>query len=430
MRLRLPSFERVFIVVFFFLSMQVWIALSRPDEAELDPSAVSAPVHVLDAVIENAVNLCGAILIVLRWRRVTNAVRAVWPLMLLIALAIASTAWSDQPFLTLRRSALLLLSALVAIYLGERYSVPEQIEFLTGMFCLMITAILILRVVAPSYVVDYVSHPGAWKGLSAYKNAFGQYMAIAVALLTLVRFRRFDWLRYGFLAAAAAMLFFSQSAASVFCAVLVIVVMPLWRLARVREEQQLAIYSAAGITIAAGMYFMTTHSWVVLNLLGRNSTLTGRSQLWASVWDAIWKHPILGYGYDSFWASMGGEALDVRVGAGFLAQRSDNGYLDLALSLGAVGIIAFLFVFALSFRKAIDYLRSEPKAIGLWPITYLCIFLVQNMSESTLLTRGTFTLLVFIMVTTSLVLRRRDEAVASGTSERVGRNYELVAHSA
>lgn len=427
--MNLAAFERVFIVVFFFLSMQVGIALTRPDEAELDPSTVSAPVHVFDIVIEGVVNACGALLIVSRWRRITAAIRAVWPLMALVAFAALSTAWSDNPLLTLRRSALLLFSTVLAVYLGERYSVEEQIQVLASTFCIMIGAILVLRVVAPSYVVDYVSHPGAWKGLSAYKNAFGQYMAIAVAVFLLVRFRRLDWLRYGFLAAAAAMLLFSQSAASVFCAVLIAAVMPLWRLARVREEQQLAIYSAAGLIIAAGMYFMTTHSWVVLNLLGRNSTLTGRSQLWASVWDAIWKRPILGYGYDCFWASMGGEALDVRAGAGFLAQRSDNGYLDLALGLGVVGILAFLFVFALSFRRAMAFLKSEPRSIGLWPITYLCIFLVQNMSESTLLTRGTFTLLLFIMVTTSLALNRRDEFVADAMSPKLAKDYELAPHT-
>lgn len=423
--MNLAAFERVFIVVFFFLSMQVGIALTRPDEAEIDPSAVSAPVHVFDVALEGAVNAGGALLVLSRWRRVTAAIRAVWPLMGLVALAVLSTAWSDNPMLTLRRSALLLFSTVLAVYLGERFSVEKQVQLLASTFCIMIAAILVLRVVAPSYVVDYVSHPGAWKGLSAYKNAFGQYMAIAVALFLLVRFRRFDWLRYGFLAAAVAMLFLSQSAASVFCAVLVAAVMPLWRLARIKEEQQLAIYSAGGIIIAAGMYFMTTHSWVVLDLLGRNSTLTGRSQLWASVWDAIWKRPILGYGYDCFWANMGGTALDVRAGAGFLAQRSDNGYLDLALGLGIVGILAFLLVFGLSFGRAIAFLKSEARATGLWPITYLCIFLVQNVSESTLLTRGTFTLLLFIMTSTSLALGRTNESLARGTSD-LNREYKLT----
>lgn len=413
--MRMAVFERIFLIVFFLFSMQVEIALTRPDEAEIDPGAVSASVHVLDTAIEAVVDACGVLLVLMRWRRVIDAIRAVWPLLALAALAALSAAWSDQPILTLRRSALLFLSTFLAIYLGERYSLSKQMQLLASTFCLMILAILILRIAAPSYVVDHVSHPGAWKGLSAYKNAFGQYMAIAVVLLSLVRFRQFDWLRYAFLVAAAGMLLLSQSAASVFCCVLVVAVMPLWRWARVREKQQLPIYTMATMVLVAGMYFMTTHPWLVFNLLGRNSTLTGRTQLWASVWEAIMRRPILGYGYDSFWASMRAEALDVRIGAGWLAQRADNGFLDLALSLGALGMCLFVFVFAQSFRRSIDYLRSEPRAIGLWPITYLCIFLVQNMSESTLLTRGTFPLLVFVMITTSLALSRSRREITNFT---------------
>ncbi len=422
-------FERIFVIVLFFLSMQVGIALTRPDEAEIDPGAVSAPVHMLDTAIEAVVDGYGVLLILLRWRRVTDAIWAVWPLLGLAALAALSAAWSDQPILTLRRSALLFLSTFLAIYLGERYSLPEQMQLLANTFCLMILAILILRIAAPSYVVDYVSHPGAWKGLSAYKNAFGQYMAIAVALLSLVRFCQFDWLRYAFLIAATGMLLLSQSAASVFCCVLVVAVMPLWRWARVTEKQQLPIYTMATIVLVAGMYFMTTHTWVVLNLLGRNSTLTGRTQLWASVWGAIMKRPILGYGYDTFWASMRGEALDVRIGAGWLAQRADNGFLDLGLSLGALGMSLFVFVFALSFRRSIDYLKSEPHATGLWPITYLCIFLVQNMSESTLLTRGTFPLLVFVMITTSLALNGSRAEIANVTPDIQQSESKLVPYA-
>jgi O-antigen ligase len=330
--------------------------------------------------------------------------------------------------LTLRRSALLLLSTLFAIYLGERYPLEKQAELLTHIFCGMIVAILILYFLAPSYVIDYVSHPGAWKGLSAYKNAFGQYMAIAVVLLLLVRLRQFDWLRYGFLFTAGGLLYLAKSAASLFCCLLIVATMPLWRVARVTNRQRPAVYTTVAIVLSAGMYLLATHTDRVFYMLGRNSSLTGRTELWAAAWAAIMKRPVLGYGFDSFWASLQGEALDVRIGAGWLAQRSDNGYLDLGLGLGIVGMILFLFVFALSFRRGIDYLRSEPQAISLWPIAYLCFFLLHNMSESTLLTRGDFPTVLFAMITTSLALSRRREAKADGISERLNTEIELVPH--
>jgi exopolysaccharide production protein ExoQ len=420
----LNVFERVFVVLFLLASMGVEIGLTRPYESETDPGAVTAAVHVTDVVVESGLEVCGILLIFLRWRRFVAAVRAVWPLVGLAVLAMASTAWSGRPDLTLRRSALLLVSMLIAIYAGERFEIKEQVGLLTYMFGAMIMTIVVLRFVAPPYVVDYVSHPGAWKGLSGYKNAFGQYMAIAALLLLLARFQYFRWLRYLFLGVAVGFLVLSQSAGSLLCLVLIVPLMPLWRSNRVQGRQRLPVYTMIGLGLFSVMDVFMTHSGRLFNLLGRNSTLTGRTQLWASVWDAIMKRPLLGYGYDTFWAGMG-EALDVRIGAGWMAQRSDNGFLDLGLSLGMVGVCLFLIIFALSFWKALEYIRLEHEPYGLWPITYLVFYLLHNMAESTLLTRGTFPDLLFIMIVTALALNRRRPLVADASLEMLNESEFL-----
>jgi exopolysaccharide production protein ExoQ len=428
----LNVFERLFLLTFLLVSMQVLIGLTRPYEAEADPASITGTVHVdvLNVAVNSVVLVSGALLILQRSRRVFHAVRAAWPLVGLAAVAILSTAWSTQPTVTLRRSIVLLVSTLLAVYLGERYSIEEQVRLLTQTFGVMILVILVLRFAAPPYyVVDYVSHPGAWKGLSGYKNAFGQYMATAVLLLLLVRFRHFRRLRYVFLVLAVGLLLRSYSAASLFCCVLVAAVMPLWRSNRVIGRQRLPVYTIVVMVLVSGSYLLMTHPWLVLNLLGRNPTLTGRTQLWAAVWGAILKHPMLGYGYDAFWTGMSGDAQEVRIGAGWMAQRADNGFLDLGLSLGLFGVCLFFLVFALSFQKAIDYLRSERGPIGLWPITYLCFFLLHNMSESTLLTRGAFPDLVFIMITTSLMLNGRRRAEIANLPYEVSRENEFVPYA-
>jgi exopolysaccharide production protein ExoQ len=419
-------FERLFVIAFLLLSMQVAIGLTTPDEAETDPTVTSGQVHVPHAVLELGVDLCGVLLIALRWPRVLRAVRAVWPLVGLTALAALSTAWSAQPGVTFRRSALLVVTTFLAIYLGERYSIEEQARLLAHTFCLMISAILILYIAAPRYVIDYVSHPGAWKGLSAHKNSFGQYMAIAVLVLLLVRFQKFRWLRYPFLIAAAILLFLTQSAASLFCCVLIIAVMPLWRTAQMRGKQRLALCAMAVSFLFAGMCFMATNTDWLFHLLGRNATLTGRTQLWASILPAIMKHPILGYGYDTFWVSPIEEVFDIRAAAGWLVHVADNGFLDLGLSLGIPGVCLFFLIFALSFRNGIDYLKSESQSLGLWPISYFCFFLLHNMSESTLLARGGFAFLVFVMLTTVLALHRSKAVLAHVAADTSYGECELV----
>jgi O-antigen ligase len=199
------------------------------------------------------------------------------------------------------------------------------------------------------------------------------------------------------------MLILAQSAGSLLCFVLVAPLVPLWRSARIQGKQRLPILTAIGIGLFAAMYVFTAHSGSVFELLGRNSSLTGRSDLWSYVWQAIMSRPLLGYGYDTFWAGLG-EALQVRMGIGWMAQRSDNGYLDLLLGIGFVGLGLVTCALVWAFRNALAYLRVERRLLAVWPITYLIFYVLHNMTESTLLARGGFPDLILMMTSVSLVI--------------------------
>jgi exopolysaccharide production protein ExoQ len=404
------AIEILFVVVFLLLGMQIETGLSSPYVAETDQGSIAASMHITDVLLESSVEAVGFALIFLRWRQMERAIKVVWPLLGIVAIAFASCAWSARPTLTLRRCVLFLISTLIGIYIGERFSLEKQLRTMAYMFAGMMIAVFILRVVAPPYVVDYVSHPGAWKGLSGYKNAFGQYMAISFLIFFLVRFKKLDWMRYVFLVMSLVLLRFAESAASLVCCGLVIIVMPAWRSTHVKDKQKPAVYALITLVMLAGMFFFATHQDRFYGALGKNSSLTGRTQLWPAVWEAVMMKPVLGWGYDTFWASASGVVMAVRQAAGWMAQRSDNGFLDLLLGLGFVGMFAFLFFWIVSFKKALAYLEVDRSPLGLWPVTYLLFFLIHNMAESTLMTRGTFPDAVFVMIATSLALQPRRAA--------------------
>src|SRR4051794_40472718 len=249
--------------------MGIVVGITRPYEAETDPSAIAAPVHVTDVVIQTVVQVWGVLLIMSRGRQILKVLQAVWPLLVLVGFAVLSAAWSSRPDLTLRRSAVLFVSMLLAIYIGERFTMDEQVHLVTYTFCIIMVAILILRIASPRYVVDYVSHPGAWKGLSGYKNAFGQFMATGALLFIVTRFGRLPWTRYAFLAVAIGMLLLAQSASSVLCFFLIAPLIPLWRSNRIQGKQRTPAFTGIGIGLFTAMYAFTTHSDRVFALLGR-----------------------------------------------------------------------------------------------------------------------------------------------------------------
>jgi exopolysaccharide production protein ExoQ len=275
----------------------------------------------------------------------------------------------------------------------------------------MMLLVLLFYSVAPGYVIDYSGYGGAWKGLSAYKNTFGEHMAVAVLLLVLIRFHRFAWARYVFLLIAAGLLFLSRSATAVVCGALSLAAIPVWRL--MRGKQRLVIYLLVAVTFSLGMYWILAFPEAIFHVLGRDATLTGRTRLWAMLLPVIANRPILGYGYGAFWSGLKPEVLSLWIGAGRLVPVADNGYLDLGLSLGAVGVCLFLYVFVGAFRRAMQYVTWQHGFFGLWPVTYLCIFAADNICESALLTRGTFPFLVFAILTTSLWMNHKNFETAA-----------------
>jgi exopolysaccharide production protein ExoQ len=410
----LPGLEQLFVFLLLLASMNVLTALTPSSQEQTNIKAASADVDTYSVAIEAGLYTFGGILALMRWRRVLRAARTVWPLLALAAFACLSTTWSVEPIVTLRRSVALLAATTMAIYVGERYSIQAFARLLARTFCFMMMLIVLLYLVAPEYVVDYSAYGGAWKGLSTYKNTFGEHMAVALVLLVLVRFRRFAWTRYVFLLAAASLLLLSRSATAVLCGVLGLATIPLWRL--MHGKQRSFAYLLLTLLLVAGIYCILAFPEPLFQILGRDATLTGRTRLWTMLLPVIANRPILGYGYAAFWTGLKPEVLGIWIEAGRLVPVADNGYFDLCLSLGAVGVCLFLYVFVRAFRSAIEF-TSEPALIGVWPVTYLCIFAVDNICESGLLTRGTFPFLVFAILTTSLAMNYKGIVTSTRRAE-------------
>lgn len=403
--------------------MNVITALTPSSKQQAELKLASAEVNTSAVAIEASLYAFGGLLVLLRWRRVLRVARMVWPLLALAVLASLSTAWSVQPMVTLRRSIWLLTGTIFAIYIGERYSIKEFAHLLAQTFCFVITLIFILYWVAPDYVIDW-TYGGAWKGLSGYKNTFGEHMAFALVLLALVRFRHWFWTRYVFFLLAAGLLLLSHSATALVCGVLALATIPIWRL--IRGEQRFLGYALAALASSLAVYCILSPPESLFQMLGRDTSLTGRTRLWNILLPVIASRPLLGYGYAAFWDGWKPEVLSVWIQAERLVPVADNGYIDLCLSLGIVGLALFLYLFVRAFRDAFAYMKVEPTFIGIWPLVYLCIFAADNICESALLTRGTFSFLAFAILATSLAINRKNLTSPKRTAESAPFTWEAV----
>ena len=129
------------------------------------------------------------------------------------------------------------------------------------------------------------------------------------------------------------------------------------------------------------------------------------------------KRPILGYGYEAFWQGFKGDSRGILEATGWLVPMAHNGYLDLRLSLGLIGIAAYLFVFLRSMRMALNYLRYDRRTIAVWPVAYLCFFSLHNTAKDAL-NSNNFRIPHFCRSCSVPAAARNSPTVCRNTSER------------
>jgi O-antigen ligase len=146
---------------------------------------------------------------------------------------------------------------------------------------------------------------------------------------------------------------------------------------------------------------LITYPEIALALLGRESTLTGRTQLWHECVVSIMKRPILGYGFDAFWRGMLGESGRVTLAAHWLVPTAHNGALQLWLDVGAIGLTLFVLAYAIYAHKSLRFYLRHESYLRAWPLAYLAFILFYNFTEVTELEQNNiFTMLLAALAAT------------------------------
>jgi exopolysaccharide production protein ExoQ len=132
------------------------------------------------------------------------------------------------------------------------------------------------------------------------------------------------------------------------------------------------------------------------------------------------ERPVLGYGFSGFWggAAPESEVLDRRMG--FHVMYSHNGYLDIFLTLGAVGILLALLFLWIGIKRAFERSELNRSILDFWPLAFVAFFLLYNAAECTILVQDLqWALLLSTVISTdeTLFLETEDEEVLLVPSE-------------
>jgi O-antigen ligase len=270
-----------------------------------------------------------------------------WPLLTLPVLAILSTAWSINPPLSAYRGVLWLISTLTALRICHQLSLREFLRVLgwtLAVLNLLSGAVVLL---VPDYGIQPVDGVATWRGFFSQKNYLGRFAAFSIFIFcTQVRQRPLLWGCH--LAVAAALLLGSRSASALgFLALVGAFYGGGWllreRFARVPFRVKVLLGAAlAGLLVA--------FSGELLELMGKDWTLTGRTRIYVLSILAAWQRPFLGYGFHAFWSLERGPANGVWGLSNWNNLHAHNSFLELWLGLGALGaacglaLVVFLYL--------------------------------------------------------------------------------------
>jgi exopolysaccharide production protein ExoQ len=291
---------------------------------------------------------------------------------------------------TISSGALLLGGILLMYYIMSRYAFDELLELFLILGTGTIVASIVFALALPQYGLDRMGgHATAWKGIFSAKNYLGDmavfFLTVAVSYrgrTSFLRSVRASQIVFCLIAIA-----FSRAAtAYLLTAIYVVYFVIMKTLHRFRKKDYfvlcillLGVLSVATVVIVAAPDLL-------FSVLGKDSSLTGRTGIWSAAIDSIAKRPLLGYGYQAFWLGLEGESYHVILAVSWLLAQAQNGFLDVTLEMGAVGLTIVLLVFGFAFRDAgVCLFRSRDHAqlrAVEWYLAVVILTLICNFDES------------------------------------------------
>ncbi|MEQ9553860.1 MAG: O-antigen ligase [Coleofasciculus sp. G3-WIS-01] len=292
-----------------------------------------------------------------------------------ILIMLLSFSVSNIPGYTLKASIVHIGVTLALIYIGKQYSWKELLTLLTWYHGIAVILFLV-------FGKEHLGH----------KNYAGPTMAVSAIILYL--FSVDSPKKYNFILIILATLAFSfvqQAGSGMGRALVVILIALLGFLRFIKRLPPKTAFACMGVFLAIAVCLIILISenaeYIIVEKLDKDMTISGRTYIWAHVIDSINKHPLFGYGYGGFWQEWRGPddpSFNVRTPNGFKAMHAHNGFLDLGLDFGWIGLTLFsLSLLVNIYYGVLHLIRTKDSTAGL-PLVIFTWLIITNYTETSL----------------------------------------------
>jgi exopolysaccharide production protein ExoQ len=302
-----------------------------------------------------------------------------------------SIAWSDFPFVAFKRWTKILGHPIMALIVLTEPDLEEAIKRLMKRCAYVVVPVSILFI---KYYPEWGRSFDVWtgapanNGIAVGKNLLGADCLILGFfffwyLLQTWQTERNTWRRNELRLIAGFLigiwwLFLQAHSATSFISLLIGALIVVFVGIRSINKNFIGTYMLAALILLAAAELTFGISGRLSDALGRESTLSGRTGLWTHLLE-FHTNPILGTGFESFWL---GERLERLEGIFFfIPNEAHNGYLEIYLTLGLLGLFILIALFIATFWKIRpEFWRNFEW--GRFRLGFLAAIVVYNWTEA------------------------------------------------
>jgi exopolysaccharide production protein ExoQ len=382
--------------------LYLWIIGSRPVSVWLGITpAYGTNVQLEGSPIDGAffaVLLIAALCVLVhRGRRTLTFLNASFPIPILIyfVFCLLSVCWSDYPGPALKKwikAAGDLAMILIVVTDEQPVAALRRLFSRTG-FILLPVSLLFIKYY-PNLGRTYDSWTGAQMatGATLDKNMLGVITFVLLLgaiwrVLALLRSEEMSPHRGRHLVAQGTLLVIgvtllidANSATSTVSFVLGAGLILMTSLRFMRRNTAAVHVFVLSLVVTAGLVILLGGRESAAQALGRNPTLTGRTEIWAAIIPMV-PNPLVGAGFESFWLSPRVAERLAEVFPNLPLNEAHNGYIEVYLELGWVGLSLLGLILIDGYRRSVKAFRRAP-ALGGLLLAYFLAAITYSTTEA------------------------------------------------
>ena len=378
----------------------LWILGSRPVSDWLDMAPPNADDAMLDGspidgIFFGILLIAALCVLVHRRRRVLNFLNANGPILVYFLFCLLSVLWSDFPGVAFKRWIKAIGDLMmILIVLTDKQPVAALSRLFSRTAFILVPLSLLFIKYYPYLGRSYDPWTGRqlFNGLATSKNMLGviTFVLLLGAVWRVLALLRSDetpryrdrrlWAQGALLALGVYLLTTADSVTSNVSFALGTVLMLATSLRFIRRHAAAVHALVLLLVMAVSSIMFLGDGASAAQALGRTSTLSGRTDIWAALIPMA-PNPLVGAGFESFWLSRTVRQRLADATGGQDLNEAHDGYLEVYLELGWVGVGLIAFILIDGYRRSVAAFRRDP-AWGSLLIAYIVSAVVYNLTEA------------------------------------------------